>query len=61
MKVKIKCFNGDLPEYLTLNKEYQVITFDEKGFDFLDDANDWVYTLVEKSSILNGGSWEIVK
>lgn len=49
MKAKIKWFDGKLPECITQDKEYDVITFDGQGFDFLDDDGDWNYTNVSKS------------
>lgn len=59
MKAKIKWFNGKLPECITQDKEYDVITFDGQGFDFLDDDGEWNYTNVFKSWVLNGGDWEL--
>ena len=61
MKVKIKWFNGELPECITQEKEYDVISFDGQGFDFLDDVGEWNYTNVKKSWVLNGGDWEIME
>ena len=61
MKVKIKSFNGKIPNYLTEDKEYQVIASDGKGFEILDDMDEWLYTRFEDSYFLNGGDWEIVE
>lgn len=59
--VMIKDFNGDAPKCVTIGKEYQVITFDGKGFDFIDDEGDWVYTSLIGSWVLNGGDWMVCK
>lgn len=63
MKVSIKTFNGEFPEYLTEGKECHV--GGRNGFnEFLirDDNRNRIY--IHSSMIdhthLNGGSWEIV-
>lgn len=62
MKVKIKSFNGELPEYLTVGKEYVfTISANEKGGTFVNDYGDVTYINLECSCHLNDGSWEIVK
>ena len=62
MKVKIKSFNGELPSYLTLGKEYIFTISDNgKGGAFVNDYGDVTYINLECSCHLNGGSWEIVK
>ena len=64
MKVKIKSFNGNLPNYLTLGKLYEVIgnNFDLASglYYILDDYNDSCLIYLEDCSYLNGGEWEIV-
>ena len=63
MKVKIKSFNGNLPDYLTLGKHYDVIEPDEFLGDglyyILDDYEDSCLIYFEDCGYLNGGEWEI--
>ena len=62
MKVKIKSFNGELPDYLTVGKEYTFTISDSgNGGTFVNDYGDETYTNLECSCHLNDGSWEIVK
>ena len=63
MKVKIKSFNGELPSYLTLCKEYKVEEFGDEGFGcyIVDDDGVEIFTVIDNTNHLNGGSWEIVK
>lgn len=63
MKVRIKSVCGELPEYLTMSKEYRVSgrnVFNE--FLIRDDNRNRIY--IHSSTIdhihLNGGSWEII-
>jgi len=70
MKVKIKSFNGELPSYLTVGKEYD---FDEeinikdnrsgyiKPDDFDGDEDDHIFIWIDSCEYLNGGSWEVVE
>ena len=63
MKVKIKSFNGELPSYLTVGKEYEVVNWYGvaiKNPMIIDDLGDEIAIVVSKSSHLNGGSWEVV-
>lgn len=64
MKVKIKSFNGELPEYLTLGKVYDVVN-DCGNFgiyvDIVGDDGFLVFLDIDDCSHLNGGSWEIVE
>ena len=60
MKVKIKSFNGSLPEYLTEGKEYDVIKCGTYWCDIVDDDGDDVFILLDGCEFLNGGSWEVV-
>jgi len=64
MKVKIKSFNGNLPDYLTLGKYYDVIEPDEFFSDglyyILDDYKDSCLIYLEDCGYLNGGEWEVV-
>ena len=59
MKIRIKTYNGELPDYLTVGREYTVV-------DVVDCFNR---TLLINSGIeihtndcehLSGGSWEII-
>lgn len=61
MKVKIKSFNGELPEYLTLEKEYDFTISDSgKGGLLINDFADETYINLDCSAHLNDGSWEVV-
>lgn len=60
MKVKIKSFNGDLPSYLTVGREY--VCFVNFGdISFLDDIGVQTYIDIDNCRHLNGGSWEVVE
>ena len=60
MKVKIKSFNGELPEYLTQGKVYNASQRSEFTF-FIEDDEGYVWMcLFDNCPNLNGGSWEIV-
>ena len=62
MKIKIKSFNGDLPDYLTVAKVYKVIkpeTNEDVGTIISDDGYE-ITLIMEGTSHLNGGSWEVV-
>lgn len=63
MKVKIKSFNGNIPEFLTLGKEYDVwTTSDMLTQGIVDDTfNRRVISLsLKECYLLNGGDWEEV-
>lgn len=61
MKVKIKHFNDELPEYLTLGKHYDVTLFDNcNGGRIVNDFGDESSINFACSAHLNEGSWEIV-
>ena len=64
MKIKIKNFNGELPDYLTVGKEYEVVDYygihPDRHPLIIDDRDEVIAVVVNKSSHLNGGSWEIV-
>ena len=62
MNIKIKSFNGDLPDYLTVGKVYEVIkpeTNEDVGTIISDDGYE-ITLIMEGTSHLNGGSWEVV-
>ena len=62
MKVKIKSVIGDLPDYLTLGKVYEVMkTETNEGVGTIISDDGYEMTLImEGTSDLNGGSWEVV-
>lgn len=61
MKVKIKSFNGELPYYLTLHKEYELdVNIIGNGW-IIDDSGIECYIRMDDCSHLNDGSWEIVE
>lgn len=64
MKVRIKSFNGELPEYLTEGKVYEVVTpMNYLGLAqiYTDDNCLCDIQLLSESMRLNGGSWEVVE
>lgn len=61
MKVKIKEYFGELPDYLTEDKLYEVgEILDVHLFSVDDDNGDTMIIFTEDCGFLNGGSWEIV-
>lgn len=61
MKVRIKNFNGELPEYLTEGKAYEYKEIKEYcGLVTVDNGCDY-FTYLNGSAHLNGGSWEVVE
>lgn len=62
MKVKIKTYNGELPDYLTAEKTYPVlkkITINgQVFFNIISDSKNMISVC---SHDLNGGSWEFVE
>ena len=60
MKVKIKSFNGELPEYFTIDKVYEAKHRSELTFLVEDDEGCLWTCLFDNCPNLNGGSWEIV-
>ena len=60
MKVKIKSFNGELPSYLTIGKEYDCfVNFGDISFE--NDYGGQTYIDLENCRHLKGGSWEVVE
>ena len=60
MKIKIKSYYGDLPEYLTEGKVYEFQKLkDYYGLVVVDNGDDY-FTYLKGSAHLGGGSWEIV-
>lgn len=61
MKIKIKNYYGELPEYLTLGKAYQFKKLkDYCGLITVDNGDEY-FTYLNGSAHLNGGSWEVVE
>ena len=63
MKVKIKEYFGELPEYLTEGKVYEVVTpinYFGLAQIYTDDNCLCDIQLLSESMRLNGGYWEIV-
>ena len=63
MKIKIKNFTGDLPDYLTENAVYRVQQQCELSPQYIYDdtgSGTRVYFLMDDCPHLNGGSWERV-
>lgn len=62
MKVRIKSFNGELPEYLTEGKIYECWENKKEGvFYFRNDIGDVVFGMLDKPSHVKGVLWEVVK
>lgn len=61
MKVKIKNFNGELPEYFTIDKAYGAKHRSEHTFFLDDDEGYRLMCLYDNCPNLNGGSWELVE
>ena len=61
MKVQIKSFNGELPDYLTVGKVYPLDAIDDfYGGDIIDDDCEKLFIQINECHHLNGGSWEVV-
>lgn len=61
MKVKIKSFNGSLPEYLTEGNMYKFQKIKEYcGLITVDNGLEY-FTYIKGSCHLNGGDWEVVE
>lgn len=61
MKIKIKSFNGELPDYFTIDKVYEAKHRSEFTFLVEDDEGCLWMCLYDNCPNLNGGSWEEVK
>lgn len=59
MKIKIKNFNGELPDYLTAGKVYDVF-FNHEITMIKTDDDHIAYIDINSCKYLNGGSWEVV-
>ena len=61
MKVKIKEYFGEIPDYLTLGKEYDFDKWSEDNDGSIqDDIGLGLYIFLDCCDFLNGGSWEVV-
>lgn len=61
MKIKIKTHNGELPSYLTVGKVYETYSLNHDTlFGFITDDGRKMILVLENSSHLNGGDWEVV-
>ena len=60
MKIKIKSFNGELPDYFTIDKVYEAKHRSEHTFFLDDDEGYMLLCLYDNCPNLNGGSWEVV-
>lgn len=61
MKVKIKSFNGELPNYLNEENIYKAVQSSDYTFILEDDEGCLWMCLFNNCPNLNGGSWEIVE
>ena len=61
MKIKIKNYNGELPDYLTAGKVYEVDDCsDLAGYLFITDDMGYTRSITLKNCwYLNGGYWEV--
>lgn len=59
MKIKIKSYNGDLPSYLTVGKEYIVVDVTD-CFNRTLLINSGIEIHINNCEHLNGGCWEVV-
>lgn len=59
MKIRIKTYNGELPSYLTLGKEYTVIDDMHEVAVIRDDKQQEQMIMFFDCPHLNGGSWEV--
>lgn len=60
MKIKIKSFNGELPDYFTEGKVYDVVEmWGRKSGVIMVDTMQIIFNL-DSCKSLNGGSWEVV-
>ena len=60
MKIKIKSFNGDLPDYFNKENIYEANQRSDYTFILEDDEGCLWMCLFNNCPNLNGGSWEVV-
>ena len=60
MKIKIKNFNGELPQYLNKDKQYVIeyISGDSYFITTGFDDPEYISVTMDNCKHLNGGSWE---
>lgn len=61
MKVRIKTFYGELPDYFTEGKVYPAMHRSEYSFYVFDNDGDSILCAYNNCHHLNGGSWEVVE
>ena len=62
MKVKMKSFNGELPDYLTVGKVYRVTHIESlTTVRVKDDLNNSISVRLDSCAYLNRGSWEVIE
>jgi hypothetical protein len=61
MKVRIKSFNGELPNYLNEENIYRIDKSSDYTFILEDDEGCLWMCLFNNCPNLNGGSWEVVE
>lgn len=62
MKIRIKTYNGELPSYLTVGKVYETHNLNHKTlFGLITDDGRKMIAVLDNSSHLNGGEWEVVE
>ena len=63
MKVRIKSYNSELPQYLTEGKGYEIEYMMNSTFFITTDLDDPEYISISLVNCdhLNGGEWELVE
>lgn len=61
MKVRIKSFNGELPDYLNEENIYKADQRSDYTFILEDDEGCLWMCLFNNCPNLNGGSWEVIE
>ena len=60
MKIKIKTYNGELPSYLSKDKNYEIEHITNEGKYFIcTEQVEYVCVTLSDCRHLNGGSWEV--
>lgn len=62
MKIKIKSFNGVLPDFLSIDDEHEIEHIGKDGFYhiYIRSIDEYICVNMENCRYLNGESWEIV-
>lgn len=62
MKIRIKEYNCELPDYLTLGKVYDFDNWsDDNDGSIQNDIGIGLYIFLDCCDFLGGGSWEIIE